>query len=132
MPERNSSYMARPAATAALFLALAVALAALTATAALHGASASDPAMGPVRAAELKEMVEQDCGSCHGLTMQGGLGTPLTVEAMEKWSEDELFLIIRDGVPGTPMPGWSELLTDSDISWIAAYLKGRTQEEDGQ
>ena len=36
----------------------------------------------PERAAELEHLVKQDCGSCHGLRMTGGLGSPITPEAL--------------------------------------------------
>lgn len=34
------------------------------------------------RAAELVRMVRQDCGSCHGMRLTGGLGPALTREAL--------------------------------------------------
>ena len=33
--------------------------------------------VGPERAEKLEHILIQDCGSCHGLTMKGGLGSPL-------------------------------------------------------
>ena len=53
------------------------------------------------RARELEHMVVQDCGSCHGLTRKGGLGAPLTPEALDHADADILALIILDGVPDT-------------------------------
>lgn len=80
----------------------------------------------PARAAELEHMVLQDCGSCHGLTMKGGLGRPLTAEALAQADRDGLALIVLDGVPGTAMPPWRPLLTEAEALWIADYLKGKT------
>lgn len=74
-------------------------------------------------AAKLNDLVRQDCGSCHGLTMQGGLGKPLTVERLAQWDRDQLAHIILDGVPGTPMPPWRPLLTETEARWIADTLK---------
>jgi len=84
------------------------------------------PAMaevGPERAATLEHMVIQDCGSCHGLTMRGGLGSPLTPEALAHADPSGLAAIILDGVPGTAMPRWRPVLSEADAIWISNYLK---------
>ena len=77
------------------------------------------------RAAELEHMVTQDCGSCHGLTMKGGLGSPLTAAALDHAEPEGLALIILDGVPGTAMPPWRPLITEDEAMWIADYLKNK-------
>ncbi|WP_050522219.1 c-type cytochrome [Pseudorhodobacter wandonensis] len=74
------------------------------------------------RAVALERMVIQDCGSCHGLTMKGGLGKPLTAEALDGADPEALALIVLDGVPGTAMPPWRPLLTEEEADWIAHYL----------
>lgn len=74
---------------------------------------------------QLERMVIQDCGSCHGLTMKGGLGRPLTPEALEGQDAETLAGIILDGIPGTAMPGWRPLISEPDALWIARYLKSR-------
>lgn len=79
-------------------------------------------AVTPERAAGLEHLVIQDCGSCHGLTLKGGLGTPLTVEALAHAEPEGLALIILDGIPGTAMPPWRPLLTETEALWIAEYL----------
>ena len=71
----------------------------------------------------LEHMVQQDCGSCHGLTMKGGLGKPLTPEALAGVDQQTIASIILDGVPGTAMPPWRPLLAESEALWIANYLK---------
>lgn len=81
------------------------------------------PAQAEVDAPRLAHMVQQDCGSCHGLTLKGGLGLPLTPQALEGKPPEALALIILDGVPGTAMPPWRPLLTEEEAAWIAAYLK---------
>lgn len=74
-------------------------------------------------AARLGNLVRQDCGSCHGLTLRGGLGKPLTSEHLRAWNHDQLVSIILNGVPGTPMPPWRQLLSESDAQWIADRLQ---------
>lgn len=77
-------------------------------------------------AAHLERMLIQDCGSCHGLTMKGGLGRPLTPQALQHFDEAAIASIILDGVPGTAMPKWRPLLTQDQALWMAQYLKSRT------
>ena len=79
--------------------------------------------IAPTRATELEHMVLQDCGSCHGLTLKGGLGRPLTQKALAPADPAGLALIILDGIPGTAMPPWRPLLTEDEALWIATYLK---------
>jgi len=95
----------------------------------LAAIAATPAAILPVRgeeiapSARLSNLVRQDCGSCHGLTLKGGLGKPLTVESLAAWDRDQLAAIILDGVPGTPMPPWRPLLTEADARAIANMLK---------
>lgn len=78
--------------------------------------------IAPARQAELEHMVVQDCGSCHGLTMKGGLGKPITPEALAGHDKEGLAAIILDGVPGTAMPPWRPLITEAEALWIADWL----------
>lgn len=80
----------------------------------------------PVRSdtqAELENFVIQDCGSCHGLSLKGGLGPPLRPENLKNLPEGAIAAIIREGVPGTAMPPWKPLLAPADIQWISHQLK---------
>lgn len=98
---------------------LAVLLAVLTGG---TGTAAAD-APTPARQAELATLLTQDCGSCHGLTRQGGLGSPLTADALRGQDDSVLATIIRDGLPGRPMPPWGPLLSDQDIDWLIHLLR---------
>ena len=73
--------------------------------------------------ARLSNLVRQDCGSCHGLNLKGGLGKPLTAEQLRAWSSEQLVSIILNGVPGTPMPPWRPLISEADARWIADRLQ---------
>ncbi len=79
----------------------------------------------PDRAQALEHLVIQDCGSCHGLTLKGGLGRPLTRDALAHADAQGLATIILDGIPGTAMPAWRPLLTMTEALWIADYLKAK-------
>ena len=76
----------------------------------------------PDRAVELERLVRQDCGSCHGMTLKGGLGSDLRAETLAGVEPQTLVQIILDGVPGTAMPPWRPLLTQGEARWIAEYL----------
>jgi cytochrome c55X len=71
---------------------------------------------------QLEHMLIHDCGSCHGLNMTGGLGSPLTVDALRNKPKSYLVTTISEGIPDTPMPGWAPLLSDEDIEWLVARL----------
>lgn len=83
---------------------------------------ASAGPVAPDRADELRHMVRQDCGSCHGLRLTGGLGRDITPAALRGRDAADLTAIILDGMPGTAMPGWRPLLTEDEARWIADYL----------
>ena len=75
------------------------------------------------RARELTSLVREDCGSCHGMTLKGGLGVALTPDELSEKDATSLASIILDGVPGTPMPPWRGLISEADARWIADRLK---------
>ncbi|WP_425040469.1 c-type cytochrome [Primorskyibacter sp. S187A] len=78
------------------------------------------------RASDLERLVIQDCGSCHGLTLKGGLGRPITQDLMMHWDRGALRDVILDGIPGTAMPPWRLLLSEAEALWIADFLRGET------
>ncbi len=75
------------------------------------------------RQSELTHIVKQDCGSCHGMTLKGGLGPALLVENLQ--NKPLLFIqsTILFGRSGTAMPPWKTLLTKQEALWIAEQLK---------
>ena len=77
----------------------------------------------PHRASELDNLVRQDCGSCHGLTMKGGLGPALLPANLAEADTSTLSDIILDGVPDTPMPPWRVEITPAEADWIVQRLK---------
>lgn len=74
------------------------------------------------RSAELYNLLIQDCGSCHGMTMKGGLGPALTSDVLKNKSRKMIEATISNGRPGTPMPPWNNLLTKQEISWLVNTL----------
>lgn len=91
-------------------------------------ASAGDEAgaaSAPVDASRQKELVtlvRQDCGSCHGLTLKGGLGPALLPEDLKNKPVEYLTFVILQGRANTAMPPWKRFLSDADAQWIATNL----------
>lgn len=75
------------------------------------------------RQAELMNLLRHDCGSCHGLTMKGGLGPSLEPVSLEGKADEALVAMILDGIPGTPMPPWRPELNDVEAAWIVDQLR---------
>ncbi len=85
------------------------------------------PALGdePPRARqnELLYLLEQDCGSCHGLRLKGGLGPPLLPADIAGTSDDVLIDAILLGRPGTPMPPWDIEISAPEVAWLVGRLR---------
>ena len=110
-------------------LMLAVALAAAAAAAPLPGAEgsarvaaagAADP--DPARQRELLVLLKQDCGSCHGMRLTGGLGPALTPEALRTKPAESLAATIYYGRTGTAMPPWRPFLSEAEAHWLVARM----------
>lgn len=97
---------------------LAVALVLAVAAAA---AAAGEP--DEARQSELLHRLKHDCGSCHGLTLKGGLGPPLLPARLAERSSDDLVAVILDGVAETPMPPWQGELTPEEARWLVRMLQ---------
>jgi cytochrome c55X len=74
------------------------------------------------RQRELTHLVRQDCGSCHGMQLTGGLGLPLTPQALKDKPVEGLVATVVYGRPGTAMPPWQSILTEPEAEWIVRRL----------
>lgn len=78
-----------------------------------------------------REIYGEMCSRCHGEpgAAASPLGSsfyppaPLLPGRESRWSERELFWIIKHGIRNTAMPAWAALLTDDDIRQVAALVK---------
>ena len=104
-------------------------LPALLLAAVLAPAALAQSAPDGARQRELVHMVRQDCGSCHGMHLTGGLGPALDAARLAQWPLGTLVATIRQGRPGTPMAGWAPLLTRDEAAWIARQLQRGFPEE---
>jgi len=103
--------------------ALTAAMFALTIAVTLSpAAEVQMPVPAVERQLELVRLVRHDCGSCHGLTLAGGLGPALSAQALRHKPVHYLKTVILDGRHGTAMPGWSPFLSESEAAWIAERL----------
>ena len=84
-------------------------------------ALAAEPA--PARRAELLHMVKQDCGSCHGLTMKGGLGPSLEPATLAEKDAGQMQFVILHGRRGIAVPPWSTFLSEAEARWIVQQLQ---------
>lgn len=72
---------------------------------------------------ELIHILKHDCGSCHGMTLKGGLGPSLMSERLKLQSLESITNTIMLGRPGTAMPPWQKLLSKEDIEKMAVILR---------
>ena len=95
----------------------------------------------PGTAAKGKEIYDKRCTWCHGAEGDGAgaaqdrLNPPprdftsgnykIRTSSFEDMvpNDDDIFRMIRDGMPGTAMPGWSDLLAEQDMWDLVAYVK---------
>ncbi|MBF0190277.1 MAG: cytochrome c [Magnetococcales bacterium] len=89
----------------------------------LAGAGAVRADVTPERQHQLIHLLRHDCGSCHGMTLKGGLGPPLLSENLIDKSPDVLENIIYLGLPERAMPPWEGLLTRAEIRWLVERLQ---------
>jgi len=64
------------------------------------------------------------CAGCHGLDGRGGERAPSIAEGprVQRLSDDQIFRIVENGIPGTGMPPFHSL-EDSDIRAVVGYLR---------
>jgi cytochrome c55X len=86
-------------------------------------ATAADTIPAPDRQRELIHLVRQECGFCHGLRLTGGLGSPLTAEAMKDRPVETMTAVILYGIPGTAMPPWEPFVSEAEATWIVLKLQ---------
>ncbi|TNF37517.1 MAG: cytochrome c [Gammaproteobacteria bacterium] len=93
----------------------------LLATLLISSSGLADPTSD--RQQQLLHLLKHDCGSCHGMTLKGGLGPSLLPESLKDKPDELLFITIREGRQGTPMPPWKSQLSDDDVQWIIQQLR---------
>ncbi len=103
-------------------LSILILLVFLTVAFAVEGDTTNNTILSEQRRVELHNLLVQDCGSCHGMTMKGGLGPALTPAVLKTKSRKMIEITILHGRPGTPMPPWNAILTKDEVRWIVDTL----------
>jgi len=85
---------------------------------------AIEPAASPAAIAQGKAIFDQTCAACHGPEGEGLVGSPLNGSA-HAWHhvDDQLRLMVRDGIPNTQMVGHGEHLSAEEIDTVISYIK---------
>ena len=108
---------------AATFAGFAVAFPLLLPVAVSGSDLAVATAVPQSRQQELRHLLLHDCGSCHGMTLKGGLGPALLPETLRGKSVEFLVYTILEGRSNTAMPPWRGQLTEADARWLAVTLR---------
>ena len=90
-----------------------------------QAAQASD--ISSARESELLNLLKHDCGSCHGLSLKGGLGPALTPEVLRQKPIEYISATILYGRSGTPMPPWRPFMSEREANWLAQRIKEGVQ-----
>ena len=77
----------------------------------------------PERQQVLRDLLRNDCGACHGLSLKGGLGPSLLPEALTGKAEDFLVTTLLEGRPGTAMPPWKPFMNRDEAVWLIGVLR---------
>ncbi|MBL8176385.1 MAG: c-type cytochrome [Bryobacterales bacterium] len=89
-------------------------------------AAQQPPAPLPTSPADLEQggkLYRGSCGYCHGPQGDGGKGADLAKPKLERASSDEqLVNVIKNGIPGTEMPGAWHMI-DNEIRQVAAFVR---------
>ncbi|MEI6544664.1 MAG: cytochrome c [Methylococcales bacterium] len=86
---------------------------------------ASEPTS--VRQAELRHLLKNDCGACHGLTLKGGMGSALLPDNLQGKPDEFLINTILQGRKGTAMPPWKAFMNADDALWLVQQLRKGSQ-----
>lgn len=77
----------------------------------------------PERQTTLRNLLNHDCGACHGLTLKGGLGPSLLPEALAGKPDELLISTILEGRKGTAMPPWQPFMNRDEAAWLVGILR---------
>lgn len=106
-----------------IFTASVVAFLLLSPIAVLAADAVAATVVPEKRQQELRHLLLHDCGSCHGMTLKGGLGPALLPETLKGKSVEFLVYTILEGRSNTAMPPWRGQLSEAEARWLAITLR---------
>lgn len=71
----------------------------------------------------LRNLLKNDCGACHGLTLKGGMGPALLPDNLNGKSDEFLLSTILNGRKGTAMPPWQPFMNKDEALWLIGVLR---------
>jgi cytochrome c55X len=71
----------------------------------------------------LRNLLKNDCGACHGLSLQGGMGPALLPATLAAKSDELLLDTILNGRKGTAMPPWQPFMSHDEVVWLISILR---------
>lgn len=80
-------------------------------------------AISPERQDTLRNLLRQDCGACHGLTLKGGMGPALLPGSLAGKSDAFLAETILNGRKDTAMPPWKPFMNHEEALWLIGVLR---------
>jgi cytochrome c55X len=87
----------------------------------MQTAFAAEPS--PARQSELRNLLKNDCGACHGLTLKGGMGPALLSDSLSGKPDEFLVETILNGRKGTAMPPWQKFMNRDETLWLVGVLR---------
>jgi putative heme-binding domain-containing protein len=86
-------------------------------------AQQTNPYGSPSDVEQGRKLYSGRCGHCHGKDGEGGRGSVLNTGRFRHGGSDrELFLVIRNGIPNTEMPG-AALLPEAELWRMVAFVQ---------
>ena len=77
----------------------------------------------PERQTTLRNLLKNDCGACHGLTLQGGMGPALLPDSLAGKTDAFLVATILNGRKDTAMPPWQQFMNQDEALWLVGVLR---------
>lgn len=71
----------------------------------------------------LRQLLKNDCGACHGLTLKGGMGPALLPENLLGKTDAYLLETVLKGRKGTAMPPWQPFMSRAEALWLLGILR---------